>query len=120
MPRRLSVPSQVYEAGTYGPLSVDSFTNANTEKLVLTLTCEGWPQDADPLLTVMLLWDTGHGVRVPIPGRQVNKDGSPKTSVHVEVDVPRVAGGKKGKVAGGAVTVDAHAALRTAVTLEAV
>jgi hypothetical protein len=119
MARTFSRPSTFYQPGVYGPFSLDSITNANTDALVATFTVEGWPQDVDPLLVVQVRWDSGAGGDFAIAGRQVNRDGTPRSLVTLRVDVPQRANGKAA-VAGGSITVEAKAALTTAITFSAV
>jgi hypothetical protein len=66
MARTLTRASQVYQPGLYGPFSVDGFTNADTERLVATLTVEGWPDD--PVVMVVTLT---HSINAGIPFGEV-------------------------------------------------
>jgi hypothetical protein len=120
MARTFSRPSQAYPGDrTFGPFSLDGITRADTDALVATFTVEGWPQDVDPLLVVRVRWDNGAGGDFAIPGRQVNKDGTPRSLVTLQVDVPQKADGKAA-VSGGTIEIDTKAPLTTAVTFEAV
>ncbi len=112
MARTFSRPQQSYPAGTYGPFSVDSFTNANTDRLVLDLTVVGWP-NATPLMQIEILWDTGGGARFDVSGPQV------LPSVSFGVSVPKD-GGQKRNVSGGTVTIRTFATITTAINLGAV
>jgi hypothetical protein len=115
MARTFSRPSQVYAAGTYGPFPVDGLTSADTDELVATFTVEGWPEDANPLLLVQVRWDNGSGADFALPGRQVNRDGTPRAVAEVRVGVPQGAD-ERAAVAGGTIALTATAPLRTAVT----
>jgi hypothetical protein len=124
MARTFSRGSRNYAAGTYGPFVVDSFTKNDTHSLRWTFTVEDWDPLADPILTVSAQWSDGTEFGTTHAGAPVNRDGTPASVVGGSVEVPRVtdANGNQQKVdvASGAITVTCHAALRTAVTFEAV
>ena len=146
MPRKFSQRSRLYGAGVYGPFNVDNFTRNDTEKLVMTLTVEDWPDVPLAVRASIMFWDPDHEVTIPgppdpvtgdptyevvkeplqvgggiftWPGRPTGWDGALMAEVTAEVQVPRI-GGEKARVAQGQVTMEAVVPVRSAVTLEAV
>lgn len=116
MPRGNSVPSRNYSPGVYGPFSVDGFTEADTTKLRVTMTAEAWP-DVPKVADVTLTWGNGTGASFGIAGRSLNRDGTLRSTVVLEVDVPRDAGGQ---VSSGTASMTVHSSFRTAITIQAI
>ncbi len=116
MPRTLQRASQTYLAGTYGPFSVDGFNRGNVDRLRVGFTVENWP-DVPEAIRVRVVWNNGQGAEFSFPGRPVGRSGA-LPAVWAEIDVPNDAAGKK-EVLQGEVTVRLFAALRTAITIQA-
>lgn len=117
MPRSISAPSNTYDAGTY-TFTVNNISRNDTDKLRLTMTVEDWPQEVNPLFTASIIWDTGDGIIIPVAGRQINKDGTPKSQIRIEVDVPQLANGKAA-VKSAEAKFELSAPITTAVKFEA-
>ena len=120
MPRVFQRAVQNYAPGTYGGFSIDGFTRDDTSALKFSITVEDvadWPGVA-PLITGSLLWDTGAGMPINLPGTAPIR-GDPLVR-YVQVDVPRSAdAGGKVVVANGTLTLTLHAPFRCALKVEA-
>lgn len=108
MPRTFNIPAGTYPAGVYGPYSVDSFTNANTDALVLTLPTAGWPTEPGvAVLRASLVWDTGGGAAATFYSNPVDRAGQPLEFVVLRVGLvkegPNV---RKRSVGRGDLTVE--------------
>ncbi len=113
MARTFNIPTQTRPAGVYGPFSVDSFTSANTDRLVLTLTASGaWPT-ADPMLRIDMAWSNGTTWSDTIPGPQPN---NPLTWA---LGIPKVGDGKVA-VVSGQITITTFVATTCGGSLQAV
>lgn len=111
MARTLSRNSRLYDSGSYGPFSIDSFTNANSEYLLLTLTNESWP-NVSGLLDIRLTWNTGEGARFIIPGSSISP-------VVLQVPIPKLLSEKR-QVSSATAIIVVLQTLRTAFTFQAV
>ena len=118
MPRTLSYPAQTYQPGTYGPLTLNGFSSANTDWLVISLTVLNWPARSD-LIKGSLRWSTGDGADFVISSPPRDRFGNPLSVVNVRSGVPRVGNGK-GPVNQATATFVVAEALATAVTFQAV
>ena len=127
MARVFSRTSRNYQAGTYGPFAIDSFTQNDSTGVRLTLTVENWPNV--PVLGVLTLtMDNGAQATINIPGRPKNRDGTDKTVFAPELGIPEdgtfIDGVKQPAVkratTNGSVTVELFQSARTAITFEAI
>lgn len=119
MARTVTVPQQVYPAGTVEQ-TIDFFP-ANISRVRASFTRVSWPgTTSDVVMTVTYAWSSGGGGRATFPGGTVlNKQGQPATASIIEFDVPEDATGKR-SVVSGTFTVQVHQPLTTAITLEAI
>lgn len=112
MARSIQVSENTYAAGTYGPFNLDSFTNNNTDAIVMTMTVVGWPAIA-ALMIVTLKYNNGDGAVFSITGTQLN----PFTKLTVPVFMNEF--GKR-PVSGATATVQLLAQATTAISMEAI
>lgn len=121
MARTFNRTERLYTPAVYGPFSVDSFTRNDTDALKLTLTQVDWPENVK-IMDVTLAWDTGEFAKFDVwLTRDIN--GNIRPSVSFVVSVPRARENgvlQKRGVASGAVTIDLHQSIRTAISLEAI
>ena len=119
MPKRLTIAEATYQAGTYGPLSIDQFSNVNTDIMELVMTVVNWPA-ANPLMEVIMSWGATYGeVRYVVPWTDgLDKFGNPITEAVFRISVPQRANGKAA-VQDGYLKLILHQTLTTAVSLEA-
>ena len=116
MPRQISRVEQDYAPGTYGPFSLDSFTNQNTDYLEVTVTIPAaspWPHDV-PLFIVTLAFDDGSKAIVPVDGDQ-----GALTSGTIRFSIPKLNDTKK-TVSGATATLEVFNTFRTAITVKAI
>ena len=117
MAKTFTLAARNYAAGTYGPFSVDSFTQSDTDYLELSLTVENWPAGS-PVVTGQMRWDSGDGADFAVHHPSTNRDGTPRTKHTVRVGVPQTLQGKAA-VTSGTVTMTLAQPIRTAVTVVA-
>ena len=127
MARSISVPLNTYPAGTYGPFSVNGFTKANTDYLLLTLTVDNsWPQTQDVLIRISMRWDNGGGADFDVVGDQRDKFSVLRSVVTFGIYVPRDISGKVESKSGVVTAIvdpngsNPTVSFNTAITLEAV
>lgn len=120
MARTFRRNSREYTPGTYGPFSLDSFTQNDTDRIVLTLTRENWPQQ-DGIARISITYQTGEGCIFDVSGiPPVYPDGSSPTTFKVSCNVPKITDGVKQTVASATATMEVFQTLRTAIDVEAV
>jgi hypothetical protein len=113
MARKFSASGN-YAPGEYGPFAIDSFTNANTTALRLTITqTTPWPDVADAV-DVLMTWSNGSQAYTPLPGVWRNRDGGRKLTGTITLSCP------EDGVTSGALTLTANVTVDASVTLEAV
>lgn len=115
MAKTFNLAARNYAAGTYGPFSVDGFTQSDTDWLELSLTVENWPAGS-PVVTGQMRWDSGDGADFAFHHPTTNRDGTPRTKHTVRVSVPQTSHGKA-DVVSGTVTLTLVQPLRTAVSV---
>lgn len=123
MSRTRNIAEATYAPGSYGPFSVDSFTNQNTDRLEVTMTIVGWPTSGGALFDLSMQWDDGGAPTVfHVPAQPwVDKNGNPQTIAILSIKVPRVAGGNgKAAVASGSLGLVLFQTITTAITVGAV
>src|SRR5687768_7699684 len=123
MPRTRTVAEATYPPGSYGPFSVDNFTNQNTDFLEVAMSIVGWPTSGGALFDLSMSWDDGGAPTVFHVPAQVWQDklGNPKTEALFRIGVPRIATGNgKGQVAGGNLSLTVFQSFTTAITVRAV
>lgn len=123
MARTFSRASRNYTPGTYGPFSLDSFTNASAERLVARFTYENWPQ-VESLFRISMRWSDGSGMDVVVSGSApVREDGTSPNEAVFSVGIKRhQVNGElvKRAVIGATVTVEVFQTFRTAISLEVI
>lgn len=122
MPRTVTIPEQLYPAGSYTQ-TLDSF-NPNTNDIIVTLTRVAWPGvPGDNVARLSIQWSDGSGAAWELPGGVVlGRDGLPLLANTLIVTVPQanVGGSPQRKaVSSGLVTFLVRQALTTAITAEA-
>src|SRR5687767_13871947 len=123
MPRSRTIPQATYPPGTYGPHSIDSFTNQNTDKIQVLITTAGLPTSGGPLFELYIGWDDGgEPVVFRIPAQVwVDKAGNPIPQAILSTPVPRIADGNgKAQVSSGSIKFVVIQTLTTAITIMAV
>lgn len=118
MPRSLSVPARLYQPGEYGPFQLNGFTNANTDRLVLRVSWEDWPETPQ-LFSVVAAWDDGTEARFDVSGGRPRKRGGGFADEWVGVIGVRRTGNGKGKVSKADVSLTVHEPFRAAINLAA-
>jgi hypothetical protein len=124
MARTFTRNARDYLPDTYGPFDVDSFTNANTKALVLTLTADpAWPAKpaVDPpqfIMTIRMRWENGNGADFNLEFDPRNRDGSVSNPTSFTIGIPH--GTKIGPIANGNIEFTLNVPLRVAINLAAV
>lgn len=125
MAKVFSAASKLYGIGSYGPFSVNGFTEADTKALRWTMSVEGWPTDRSlKLMTVLMKWDNGAYQLTDIYGGQTDMRGTPLTQVSGQLSLPMEADANGNPVsaaaAAGTISIQVYVPVQTAVTFAAV
>lgn len=120
MARTFRRNSREYTPGTYGPFSLDSFTQNDTDRIVITLTRESWPQ-VDNIARITVTYQSGGGCVFDISGiAPSSPSGVPQTTFKASCNVPKVTDGNKQVVSSATATLEVFQTLTTAIDVEAV
>lgn len=116
-PARNYTPNADGSPREFGPFSVDSLTENDTDFLLLTITPDGaWPT-ASPLVTGSVLWSDGSGSGFELNAPHRDRAGNVLPAYTHRFDVRRLSGRRKSVIASGTISLIVHAACRVAVSL---
>jgi len=114
VPRTLSVPSSTYQPGSYGPFQINGFNANNSDKMVLTMTVDGWPAVDEDIFKLRLEWEDGNFAEFGVIGNQ-----GAATEATFTFNYPHDVDGKRPNNRAFA-SMEVYQAFTTAATLEAV
>lgn len=96
MPRQVSIPSQAYAAGLYGPHTVNGWNQNNTSLVSVAMTVESWPVQAEPLGVITITLQDGTVMTINIPSQPLDRaTGLPATVFRVWIGIPEDDNGKR-------------------------
>lgn len=119
MPRQITVASQLYAVGTYGPYTTNGWNQNNTSQVSIQMTVESWPVQAAPLGLITITLQDGTVMEINIPSQPIDRaTGLPATVFRCVLGIPEDQNGKRANSRATA-TLRVDTPFQTAITVTA-